>query len=77
MTYESLRQTLLDLMDLPEADFDPDGHLVDFGLDSIQVITLIETWHAQGIDVDLAALAERPSLNGWWQILSERGGATL
>lgn len=75
MTYESLRQTLLKLTGVADEDFDADGDLIDFGLDSIQVFDLISQWQEQGIDVDFAKLAQEPTLNGWWRVIGPQVGA--
>lgn len=69
MTFEALKQTILDLTGIAEEDFDPDGDLLDFGLDSIQVITLLGDWQDQGIKIDLASLAKERTLNAWWRLL--------
>ena len=74
MTYDSLKQTLLELMDVAEEDFDPDGNLIDFGLDSIQVFDLIGQFQELGVQVDFVMLAEEPTLNGWWRLIAPQLG---
>jgi aryl carrier-like protein len=46
------------------------------GLDSLRTLTLLEGWRKRGAIVTFVELAERPSLQAWWRLLSERRDAT-
>lgn len=70
MTFDDLKRQVLALVDVPEEELDPAGNLLDYGLDSIQVLELIERWQSQGLEVDLALLAREPSLDGWWRVIA-------
>lgn len=74
MTFESLKATILALIDASEEDFDADGDLIDFGLDSMQVFELVSKWQEEGIPVSFMDIAQEPTLNGWWRVLSARIG---
>jgi aryl carrier-like protein len=37
-------------------------------------MTLASKWHHHGITVDLVELAERPTINAWWDLLARRAG---
>lgn len=63
---------LLRFLDVEEADIDPDEYLIDYGLDSVQVMTLIAEWEKLGVRLMFEDLASNPTLNGWYQLLNER-----
>jgi bifunctional isochorismate lyase/aryl carrier protein len=67
-----LRSYLLPLLDCDPADFDQDESLIDYGLDSIQVMHLIALWQQQGIRVNFIELAQTPTLQGWLALLAEK-----
>ncbi|PTS75824.1 isochorismatase [Aeromonas sp. HMWF036] len=49
-----------------------DDNLLDYGLDSLAVMGLVEEWHQQGLVVELAELARNPTLAHWWGLLSRQ-----
>jgi len=49
-----------------------DDNLMDYGLDSVQVMTLIGNWRREGLDVSFADLAGRPTLTGWLAVLAAK-----
>ncbi|HSX61719.1 MAG TPA: isochorismatase family protein [Tahibacter sp.] len=69
-TFAGLRARLSALTGIAEAEFDADENLVDYGLDSIRVMTLAGEWKAAGVDIGFDALARTPSLNGWWSLIA-------
>ncbi|MFI9386755.1 phosphopantetheine-binding protein [Kutzneria sp. NPDC052558] len=46
------------------------GDLFGEGLDSVGLLTLVERWRELGAEVAFVDLAERPTLEAWWQVLS-------
>ncbi|RJL31016.1 isochorismatase [Bailinhaonella thermotolerans] len=48
---------------------EPDENLVDWGLDSIRLMTLVERWREEGVEVAFEDLAENPTLTGWAELL--------
>ncbi|WP_283842724.1 phosphopantetheine-binding protein [Burkholderia pyrrocinia] len=54
---------------MPAADLREHDNLVDCGLDSIRMMTLVEQWRAQGYDVTFVQLAEQPTLGAWTRVL--------
>lgn len=54
--------------DLPEG---PDN-LMDYGLDSVQVMTLVSAWQRLGLNVSFAELAGQPTLDGWLKIIASK-----
>ncbi|MGY3861002.1 isochorismatase family protein [Aeromonas lacus] len=49
-----------------------DDNLLDYGLDSLAVMGLVEEWRQQGLVVELAELSRIPTLAHWWGILSRQ-----
>ncbi|MCA0353547.1 MAG: isochorismatase family protein [Chloroflexi bacterium] len=64
--YNQLRSELHDLLDDVES-IGADDNLLDWGLDSVRLMTLAERWRAAGCEVGFAELAETPTLAEWWQ----------
>ncbi|SHH12219.1 phosphopantetheine-binding protein [Streptoalloteichus hindustanus] len=72
MTLDSVRADLAEVLYLEPADIAVDDELVDTGLDSVRIMSLVERWRAAGVEVTFVELAERPSLAAWWELLSTR-----
>lgn len=75
LTRAALQARLLSLLDELDEPFDPDENLLDYGLDSIQVMALLSEWRAQGLELSFTDLAQTPTLNGWWSLIEQQGGA--
>lgn len=57
---------LAEVLDLAEAEFDDDTNLLDMGLDSVRLMSLIERWRAAGAThADIVVLAGDPTLGAW------------
>ncbi|MER2537184.1 MAG: phosphopantetheine-binding protein [Rhizobiaceae bacterium] len=52
-----------------------DDNLMDLGLDSMRLLTLILAWQEAGVDLDFAEFAERFTLAGWWEAVRRRQGS--
>ena len=66
LSKDGLRARLAGLLKETPGDGD---NLLDFGLDSITVMKLVDDWKAAGVAVDFADLAKRPTIDGWWELL--------
>ena len=55
---ESLRADLAEVLGEPAEDIGYDDDLRDLGLDSIRLMSLVETWRGRGAKADFADLAE-------------------
>jgi bifunctional isochorismate lyase/aryl carrier protein len=69
VTRDWLRAAIAARLDASEGPFDGDDNLLDFGLDSIQVMGLVAEWEKLGCKVRFEDLAEAPTLNAWWKLL--------
>ncbi|GAA3399579.1 isochorismatase [Paenibacillus hodogayensis] len=52
-------------------------NLIDLGLDSVRMMSLVERWRRAGAEISFVELAERPTLDAWWGLLSSRAQAVL
>lgn len=75
LSREALQARLLELLDEVDEPFDADANLLDYGLDSIQVMTLLSEWRERGLELTFTDLARTPTLNGWWALIQAQGGA--
>ncbi|GAB4210741.1 MAG: isochorismatase [Roseiflexaceae bacterium] len=66
---EQIRADVAELLEESPADLAEDDNLLDRGLDSIRLMSLVERWRAAGAEVGFVELAERPTLAAWWQLL--------
>ncbi|ASD65702.1 MULTISPECIES: isochorismatase family protein [Pseudoalteromonas] len=69
LSLDSMQEAIAALLCIDVEEVDPEENLLYLGLDSIRVMTLIDQWRAQGIDITLAELAESTTLNEWYEIL--------
>ncbi|XZG69923.1 isochorismatase family protein [Chitinibacteraceae bacterium HSL-7] len=67
---EALKTRLAALLAVAETELDDDDNLLDWGLDSIRIMTLVEEWRSAGASqLSFMQLAETPSITDWWQRL--------
>jgi aryl carrier-like protein len=66
MTLDELRAQISAALGETPAD---DESLIDAGLDSIRLMSLVEEWRKAGHEVSFVDLAERPTLLGWAGLL--------
>jgi bifunctional isochorismate lyase/aryl carrier protein len=72
ITKDWLKQQLLACIGDDEEFFDPADNLIDYGLDSIQVMSMLEEWQRMGMDITLEDLAKEPTMNGWWNLIEKK-----
>jgi bifunctional isochorismate lyase/aryl carrier protein len=70
LTIEWLRASLLPRVE--EGGFGPDDNLIDYGLDSLEVMALVAEWEKLGLRVSFEELAGTPTLNAWWDVLQRK-----
>ncbi|SDJ52394.1 phosphopantetheine-binding protein [Streptomyces indicus] len=70
LTVERIRADVADVLGEEPADIPEDENLVDYGLDSVRLMTLRERWAREfGITASFADLAERPAIEVWAPLL--------
>jgi bifunctional isochorismate lyase / aryl carrier protein len=70
MNAPALRAHVGELLGEPPAD--DRENLLDLGLDSIRLMSLVEHLRAAGHDVTFVDLAERPTIADWLDLLGAR-----
>ncbi|EAO6531977.1 isochorismatase [Salmonella enterica] len=66
---EALRTLILQLLDEKDEPQD-DENLMDYGLDSIQMVSLAARWRCINADIDFIMLVKKPTIEAWWKLLS-------
>lgn len=66
----ALRRYVFSLISEPEKPLD-DDNLIDYGLDSVQIMSLVARWRVVRSGIDFVKLAKNPSIDGWWELLSD------
>ncbi|MFF7604115.1 phosphopantetheine-binding protein [Streptomyces parvulus] len=70
LTLERMRADVADALGEDPRDIPVDENLIDYGLDSVRVMALLERWRRDhGAEADFATLAERPALEAWAALL--------
>ena len=75
LTRDAMQADIARLLMLTPAEIDPDENLSYFGLDSIRVMSLLEQWRERGAQIQFVDLAEKTTLNEWWQLVQEKSTA--
>ena len=59
------------ILDVPATEITDDTNVLDIGLDSVRLMSLIERWRAAGaVRADLVSLAADPVVGSWVRELS-------
>ncbi|MEV6396005.1 phosphopantetheine-binding protein [Streptomyces sp. NPDC051907] len=70
LTLQQIREDVADALGEDPADLPDDENLVDYGLDSIRIMSLVERWRRDhGVETTFVDLAERPSIEVWAKLL--------
>ncbi|MBU2711119.1 isochorismatase family protein [Zooshikella harenae] len=69
-TMDNWQQQVAKWLDVELDELAPDDNLIELGLDSIRVMSLLEQWQQQGVKTTLLDLAENPTLSGWEQLVT-------
>ncbi|PFZ07198.1 isochorismatase [Bacillus pseudomycoides] len=71
-TLQSVREQVAELLlELP-ADIGDNEDLLNRGLDSVRIMSLVEKWRQIGVEVTFADLAERPTIYDWFNLVSSQ-----
>ena len=69
---QELALQLATLLDVPAEEIEPQDSLLDFGLDSVRIMSLVGDWQQAGLDLSFMELAAQPSLAHWWQLIEKK-----
>lgn len=70
LTRDTVRDDIAEQLYLEPEEVTASENLFDEGLDSVGLLTLVERWRDLGAEVTFVELAEEPTLDSWWQVLS-------
>lgn len=70
LTRDWLKAQILAVLEDGDESLAGDDNLIDYGLDSVQVMALVAEWSKLGVKVSFEDLARAPSLDGWWALLA-------
>ncbi len=71
LSWERFKASVLERLPEGQGGLQDDDNLLDFGLDSVQLMELIATWSRQGVKLSFEALARSPSLRAWRALLRQ------
>ncbi|MGG3520415.1 isochorismatase [Bacillus pseudomycoides] len=71
-TLQSVREQVAELLRELPADIGDNEDLLNRGLDSVRIMSLVEKWRQIGVEVTFADLAERPTIYDWFNLVSSQ-----
>lgn len=66
-----LRTNIANSLQVSPDELQDDDSLLDWGLDSIRLMSLLEGWRRAGLEINFMTLAEQPTLAAWWALLNQ------
>jgi bifunctional isochorismate lyase/aryl carrier protein len=73
ITRDSVRAQVAEVLDEPLASIGDHDDLLDRGIDSIRLMSLVERFRQQGAEVSFVDLAEAPTVAAWTEVLGRTG----
>ena len=77
LTKDRVREQIAAILQESPSDIPDHEDLLDRGLDSVRIMSLVEQWRRDGAEVTFVELAENPTLEEWWRLLSSRSQKVL
>lgn len=71
LSIDAIQNDVADILQVPISDVETDENLIYLGLDSIRVMTLLEKWRGQGANITFLDLAEKTTIQEWWEIIAD------
>ncbi|MBT9384539.1 phosphopantetheine-binding protein [Pseudooceanicola sp. CBS1P-1] len=75
LTRDQMQADIAAEIGIPLAEVEPDESLVDLGLDSMQVMTLLMKWGEVIPGLEFSLFMEAETFEEWWQIAAEAQAA--
>ncbi|GAB3442343.1 hypothetical protein GCM10027570_09450 [Streptomonospora sediminis] len=69
LTAQRIRADVEHVLGEPAGSLDENENLLDRGMDSIRLMSLVESWRKAGVETDFITLAEQPSVAAWARLL--------
>lgn len=73
-TLERMRADVARVIGEAPEEIGLDDNLMDWGLDSMRLLTLVIDWNQAGLALDISELGQHTTLNGWWTLVSKQQG---
>lgn len=70
LSLQLVREQVAELLCELSSDIDDNEDLIDRGLDSIRIMSLVEAWRFTRADITFVKLARVPTISAWWNLLS-------
>lgn len=70
LSRKQVREDVAELLLQAASEIGDDENLLERGLDSIRIMSLVERWRRTGAAISFVELAERPTLTDWYALLS-------
>ncbi|HDR4948815.1 TPA: isochorismatase family protein [Bacillus cereus] len=71
-TLQSVCEQVAELLRESPENIGDDEDLLNRGLDSVRIMSLVEKWRQVGVEVTFADLAERPTIYDWFHLVSSQ-----
>ncbi|MDX7991017.1 isochorismatase family protein [Xenorhabdus littoralis] len=71
-TGERLRAEILPLLDDDCGEIDDHENLLDYGLDSVKIMSLVTHWNHENHNIDFISLVKTPTLANWFILLTDK-----
>ena len=73
LSLDEFRMLIFDLLgEDPSEGLDDNEDLVDRGMDSIRMMSLVEILRGKGAEINFMQMAENPTIADWWNLLSSQ-----
>lgn len=72
LTADELLREVAAILELPVSEVTAEDDLIDLGMDSVRLMTLVQRWQDRGVAVEFADLAERTELAAWIELVAEQ-----
>ncbi|GAA4910392.1 phosphopantetheine-binding protein [Streptomonospora salina] len=69
LTARRLRADVEQVLGEPADTLGEHDNLLDRGMDSIRLMSLVESWRSAGVETDFITLAEEPTVAAWTRML--------
>lgn len=72
LSRQSVEDDVIEVLELDRATVSGDTDLLDYGLDSIRAMYLVDKWQSQGVDIQFLELVEESTLDAWWKAIEAK-----
>lgn len=69
LSIRAIQYDVANILQVPISEVDIDENLMYLGLDSIRLMTLLEEWRGRGAHITFLDLAEKTTIQEWWEII--------